>query len=362
MAFERDTQVREDLANGQKLKSIKVYQNGVTAPIKEIELVTSYFISPTETQGYLNYSVSAQEHALAGKRLRLDQVVERGNGLTKPPYRFTYSATALPYKTSYNRDHWGYANGALNNTLTPSYQGISPVSNTYITFAGANREPNAAMVGASLLQQIQYPSGGKTTFAYEANDYGNMHPEDLNPWRFQAVIAYQRSFTDGTLDTQGPGTFTAPAGSGAVGGGCPLTIYFKLSVDGCSQNCQDDYTYVQIRQLDGSYTSTWSVTNTGVGSFTRTIMVPPGKYEVSAKASTLTKVRKEAWIEVDITAQTYTPVYKKLGAGVRIASITDAGGVDAKTNLVRTYAYAKTVTDDAGTHMSSQGRAIAPNA
>ncbi|MBD2770374.1 RHS repeat protein [Hymenobacter sp. BT664] len=354
VTFERDAQTREDLRNGQRLQFVKIYERGLAAPIKEFELVASYFVSPTEQQGTFNYSYSATEHAYAGKRLRLDQLIERSGGQAKPPHRFIYNSRPLPYKTSYSRDHWDFFNGADNRTLAPGYEGISPISNRRITFAGANREPNPATVTASILEQIQYPTGGKTRFTYEPNEYGNIRPEDERPWVTRTVTAYQRAFPTGSVETQGPATFTLQPTPGVIGGSTTLNVSVRLEIQGCNQSCRDEYTYVQLRQLDGSFSSTWSVANSGVGAFAATLNAPPGHYQLSASAS-IGDVYKLAFISLDIREQAYVATYKKVGGGVRIASIIDEDGTSVNPGLIRRFNYDKTVRDDLGTHLSSQG-------
>jgi YD repeat-containing protein len=353
VTFERGAQLREDLRNGQRLQFVKIYETGLSTPVKEFELVSSYFVSPLEQQGSLNYSYSAEEHAYAGKRLRLDQLIERGGGQAKPPHRFVYNSTPLPYKTSYSRDHWDFFNGANNSKLAASYVGVSPVSNQFIKFAGADREPNPAKVTASLLEQIQYPTGGKSRFTYEANEYGNVRADDAQPWVARTVTAYQRSFPNGTFDTQAPGPFTIAPMPGVVGGNTTLNVSIRLEINGCYQNCRDDYTFVQLRQLDGSYSSTWSLTSSAGASAT-TVNVPYGQYRLTASTRTGSAVQL-AFIAIDIMEKSFVPVYKKVGGGVRIASITEEDGASVNPSLTRRFNYNKTVQDNLGTHLSSHG-------
>jgi YD repeat-containing protein len=96
------------------------------------------------------------------KRLRLLGIKEWGqdNNNFKQLNTFQYNALQLPEKTSKNQDHWGYYNGPINNTS------LHPIE-------GSNREPNETYTPAGLLQSITYPTGGKTIFEFESNDYSN---------------------------------------------------------------------------------------------------------------------------------------------------------------------------------------------
>lgn len=359
VTFERDAQNREDFNGAARLRYVRVYQTGISSPVKEYELLSSYFISPLERRGEENHSISDQEHNYAGKRLRLDGVLERGGTQQKPPYRFTYNSLALPYKTSNNYDHWGFFNAAHNNSLIPGYEGFSPLSQSYVRYDGANREPDAQACMADMLVQIQYPTGGRRQFTFESNDYGNMHKDDLYPWQERVVTASQRSFANGTLDTQSPKTFTIAAQADVPSGGTPVVLYLQLQqFCNSGQNCQsveDNSTFVKIRQVDGPFISVWSVANTGLGYFTKQVVLPPGKYELSAQASVNSLATKYAWGALTIRDKLFVPSYSKIGGGVRIAAVRSIDNPNGNLNLVRKYRYAQEVVDSLGTHQVSQG-------
>lgn len=82
-----------------------------------------------------------------------------------PPTRFTYYATDLPGRHSLAQDHWGYYNGAGNSTLVPQL----PTSWRHLVPGGARRATNARFLLQGALRTITYPTGGGTTFFYEAN-------------------------------------------------------------------------------------------------------------------------------------------------------------------------------------------------
>jgi hypothetical protein len=118
-------------------------------------------------------------------------------------YQFSYNAVDYTNPSSYNwpsydtgqtsynaRDYWGYYNGALNNFGLIPYDAISAYPTIYhsavisdgppyypnvtgvnlTAYKGRNnRVPNSDYASYGLLQQIVYPTGGRTVFAYEGN-------------------------------------------------------------------------------------------------------------------------------------------------------------------------------------------------
>ncbi len=109
------------------------------------------------------------------KRLKLASVEHISNEETYS-YKFAYNETSLPNKLSTSIDHWGYFNGVNNyNSLTPTFwQNISHNPNVIepVKIGGrANREASSAHNQAFILNEITYPTGGKTKFTYESNNY-----------------------------------------------------------------------------------------------------------------------------------------------------------------------------------------------
>ncbi len=100
-----------------------------------------------------------------GVRLALLSVQETG----KTPYKFDYiTDIGLPTRYSASQDHWGFFNRDHNdfNTLIPEGFETSPPP---IRFMGTNREANINYGKQGTLHKITYPTGGTTTFEYEAH-------------------------------------------------------------------------------------------------------------------------------------------------------------------------------------------------
>ncbi|MEE0849172.1 MAG: hypothetical protein U0M63_05830 [Alistipes onderdonkii] len=75
-----------------------------------------------------------------------------------------------PYKGTLGIDHWGYSNGADNRGYL-SYFPTSSLDNNKETITSTQRNPNFKYALCGALQEIYYPTGGKTEFIYEPNDY-----------------------------------------------------------------------------------------------------------------------------------------------------------------------------------------------
>ena len=196
---------RADLTSGKKLNAVKVFSKTSAGLnyLNEFDLYYSYF------NGQYNYSPITEF-----QRLRLDSVKELSGSLSLPPYVFSYNTpnlqAAFTAKHSFNIDHWGFFNGVYNSILIPSYQATTPNwhTSTYYSYSGANRNPDTGYVKSFSLQQIKYPTGGKTVFEYEANDYDYFNSQ-TGPPDFQQVnlvdtsvnlVINARGTTTGTID------------------------------------------------------------------------------------------------------------------------------------------------------------------
>ncbi|MBG6133766.1 YD repeat-containing protein [Aquimarina sp. EL_43] len=103
-------------------------------------------------------------------RLRLDQIQEVGfDGSTKPPYKFYYQGGNLPSKGSMAKDYHGYYNGKNNSTLVPySLNAYNNIASNYRSSL-ADRREDFNFLKRGVLNKVEYPTGGSTTFTYEAN-------------------------------------------------------------------------------------------------------------------------------------------------------------------------------------------------
>lgn len=111
---------------------------------------------------------------------KLDSIRFYDNSLHKiKGYSFNYNTSvSFPRlddtytNETYSVDHWGYYNGALNNTLLPPLV-LGPVDAQAYLSGTANRNPNASYAKAGILTQVVYPGGGTATFTYTGNKIGS---------------------------------------------------------------------------------------------------------------------------------------------------------------------------------------------
>lgn len=175
--------------NAKCLDTIKISDNA-NAFSKKWRFSYSYFTDNTPLKGYFSsYGLTTD-----AKRLKLDQVQElSGDGLTQvPPYAFTYFTEKVPRRLSFAQDHWGFYNGADNNTkLIPTYS--VTYDNQITTYNGANREPSWPAMRGGALSRISYPTGGFTDFNFESNDTWAVSTVTNPVARFQMVLGYSNN-------------------------------------------------------------------------------------------------------------------------------------------------------------------------
>jgi len=164
---------RRDLQGALRLDSIRIYSKSSTGLtyVKGDNLFYSYF----------NDDATGQSNPYEYLRLRLDSVKEIGPGLSSSPYSFQYLLPlneAYTKKHSYSVDHWGFCNGKGNTTFLPSIATLySPPAGSigypysYFTYSGADRSPDFNYMPVFTLDQVTYPTGGKSIFQYEENNY-----------------------------------------------------------------------------------------------------------------------------------------------------------------------------------------------
>ncbi len=176
---------RDDLENGKRLDSIKIYRN--SSLYKVFALNYNYFVSPAvptenrwDTRPELNIGLDFNANH---KRLKLLSVQDVGLGSSNaiPPHTFEYDPTPLPPKTSFSVDYWGFANGPEGNNYNTSFIGEQGIeyydcysTKRYVQVPGAVKNPNEKFTKAGVLQKVIYPTGGYTSLKYESNEYSNL--------------------------------------------------------------------------------------------------------------------------------------------------------------------------------------------
>jgi YD repeat-containing protein len=151
---------RSDLPDNSRLGEIHIFPKNADG---------SYPIEPSKRivfgEGYFGTGLNDY-------RLKLTEVIEKDalqNTIRK--HTFSYNETiGLPSRDSKAQDWWGFYNGQTSNTSLIATETITVAGNQY-NVGGANREPNATAMAASILNKIIYPTGGYTEFIYEPHYY-----------------------------------------------------------------------------------------------------------------------------------------------------------------------------------------------
>ncbi|WP_163325479.1 hypothetical protein [Draconibacterium mangrovi] len=189
--FESDNS-RIDLTGALKLNKIVIKDKVNLSEKFSFNFDYNYFTGSSVGGDCLDDNQSGSGSDRIGKRLKLNGVIQSSDGINNDQYAFTYYETvALPRKTSFAIDHWGFFNGQENSstiipggehTIIPNamplvaadgqYVSINP---SFFSIAGAVRgaSENASIASAGMLKSIQYPTKGKTEFAYEPHDFSN---------------------------------------------------------------------------------------------------------------------------------------------------------------------------------------------
>ncbi|UOQ54229.1 RHS repeat protein [Hymenobacter cellulosivorans] len=152
--FDYSTCKRLDLANAEALKRITVHQGSTT---RTFNLGYGYFNLPQSTSDcdHSGFQGLRDDH-----RLKLTSVTEVG----KPSYVITYhEEVAMPSRLSTAQDHWGYFNNWDG--------GLLPAEPSKGFIEGGRREPDAAAMKVGIIKSLQYPTGGRTTYEFEPNDF-----------------------------------------------------------------------------------------------------------------------------------------------------------------------------------------------
>lgn len=216
-----------------RLSRAKIFDRISGAEKKRIDLVHTYFGTPADNN----------------LRLRLDQVVMSPAQQEKQPYTFVYNPNALPayyYKAGnkFNEDYWGYNNGA-NSTSNISRRFLrQDEQSVYIGY----RDPWSDGYGkACMLEEIHFPTGGKTVFEfgrhvaanvyeYDPSElpYGSFRVNSIKSYADDQHLAFQKTYVyqNPVLDRVDSYHYTVAKNFVAWGavGDAGLAVYSRMNV------------------------------------------------------------------------------------------------------------------------------------
>ncbi|GAA3979625.1 hypothetical protein GCM10022407_26060 [Hymenobacter antarcticus] len=295
-------------------------------------------------------------------RLTLGSIQERGiGGATKPPHRFTYHPLSLPDDVrSKSQDHWGYYNGATNNSLIAGARLLSLQGPYEAT--GANRDVNPAFTQSGMLTQLEYPTGGHSVFEYENNDYSYIQKDSLNEY---ATFTATYDLTIGTDDIPpGPSSqqncgsrqrsFTVAPNPARPDDERAVHVTWSGSNLGKANGFRP---YVRILNSQGMAIYNPRVAYVGVGDCyeqncpecSDELMLAPGTYSLLVYSCNpfteypnTPRCSGGPYAEIAVSYLQYVnqqPIRRKLAGGLRIKSVRDHASAHDLQPAVRQYSY-----------------------
>ncbi len=278
-------------------------------------------------------------------RLRLDKVQEKNETLTKPPYRFSYNNwykfPRIGNKEDiFSQDHWGFYTGVINETLLPPYYNTL-TDGTPIIINGNFRTPNPDAAAAGMLTNIEYPTGGFTSFEYEPNDYYGGPPQGVESFNPCAGTFQKVKENQVTLDRN---TIYAPSGDVFLQDKEVSVIYTvteptcaRISVALSISGCNESEAYAVLRSTNSlslNYVSVrWNLSqgfvSDGLYGSNEIFPLPAGEYELMVRVEDpvvcTTNKTNRAYISLETTQSgsgEYGPGNRTAG-GMRVAKLTD---------------------------------------
>jgi len=246
------------------------------------------------------------------RRLKLDSIRDVTGQSQLPPHIFTYfNPNSLPSKNTRAIDHWGYFNNQTGNAnLLPAGFVTSPM---YRTFAGGNRRPSADLnhVQNGVLASITYPTGGKTDFTYELNEYTNLYGDD----------AYDISEESRSLVSAGSNSFSA---SFSISETREFTFLFEYH-DPNNLDYMDEFIadYAELYK-NGQYYATFRNhqhdANKPFYINSQKLILAPGNYSMHLNGIS----GYSTWFAANWTAR--QPATLRKGGGLRVSKIVNSDG------------------------------------
>jgi YD repeat-containing protein len=286
---------------------------------------TFYALSSVVSSSVLNGTVTPLKiftlDYINGSRLQLKQVNTAdiyGNVISS--HKLTYNTGhPLPALDSKAQDHWGYYNGKTSNTtLLPADDGI----------AGGDREPDTDYIKTGILEKIEYPTGGSTSFEYENNTYTRFNVVDslyspvygnssvakfIRTGYYSSSIIYPNYLSDSVTFSINTHQFVNSTAILQACCGNSVSMFIRNMTTGAIENVADGQSYIELDS--GQYRIVLSSAHDE----------PTATYE-----------------QASITLQ-YKNVtsYTRIGVagGLRIKKMTTYDGINHANDIVKTYLY-----------------------
>jgi len=163
-------QDRLDQPSELRVNEINVY-NSIGDLIKKAVLDNNHYFYNNSYP--LSYDNSYQHLNMYDNRMYLNSVsfLPVANNVPPQVYSITYDNTPMASRYSCAQDRWGFNNGQFSNITLMQQQTITTAMFVSKTIGSANRDENSNYIKACSIQSITYPTGGKTVFDLEPNQY-----------------------------------------------------------------------------------------------------------------------------------------------------------------------------------------------
>lgn len=276
-------------------------------------------------------------------RLKLNSVAEVNNNQIIKKWNFDYyEGMGMASIFSKSKDHWGYFNGksSSNNFPEADYQSLIGVLYNNAITPNANRTSDFEFAKAGMLKSVQYPTGGKTEFEYEQNQFvtDSINVQLLQPFlrppsqTFTVPIADAHAYNGATLT----GSFTIPKSD-----------YYELWG---YKNLSSDYMYMDsemfFRYPNGQFVNflmdpinqSCNSTERSCG-FIGIIFIPAGTYNYEARGSSypINGGQGTFWLHAGFSIRARDNGAYPIGGG-RIAKVTSFES-EGKPVLTKIYKY-----------------------
>lgn len=307
-------------------------------PLKEVQVQNS---QNNTVKGWLFYNSPMGDIAnYSTCRLMLDSIVEYGStsSIRKPAYSFSYEkSNVIPTYTSKSIDHWGYYNGANNNTLVPKIIENSNYNNVFTD--GGDREPNHNYSKIGLLTQVKLPTKGLLNYQYEPNSYGYINHTAVNDIVYDSFTAEANAISTGNATTTA-NSFTIIENQ-TINIDYILRAYRKV---GNTIPTDVEPPYIRITKDISSTQNDYYLSNTNAeiisGSVTKYLSA--GTYYIEANALTTDQVAniKVIYTKVRKDGNGNTVYIKnKLTGGHRVIQLIKQDTSTGGNNITQTIAY-----------------------
>ena len=271
----------------------------------------------------------------AYKRLLLDSAQEFNNStpqyattlhpdnqVSKGAYTFDYyTPVGVSVDATFEKgiDHWGYYNGANNETLIPYY--------------GAYREINPERAKIGVITEMHYPTGGKTTFSWEANTYSNDGGYNTIDEQVNEVVEVSNYATL----LEGNGEYVIKEKSICLDSAQFLKVETTINHQSTSNLIEPYLKAKVITPVDQSLAE-WKPVLNVKGNTQQVIYLRAGTYKLQIIGHGQVS-NGNAKLKFHYSKKIHQKSSNRPGPGLRIAQTTSLDGLNTGNNLTKAYRY-----------------------